>query len=53
MSDLYQLSITVNDTQYQRQVDPRLLLSDFLRQDRMVCAAPAPCFLMVCQSVPA
>ena len=33
MSDLYQLSVSVNDTEYQREVDPRLLLSDFIRQE--------------------
>ena len=31
MSDLTDISVTVNGTNYQRQVEPRLLLSDFLR----------------------
>ena len=48
MSDLYQLSITVNDTQYQRQVDPRLLLSDFLRQDLGLTGTHIGCEHGVC-----
>ncbi|NIP13954.1 MAG: 4-hydroxybenzoyl-CoA reductase subunit gamma, partial [Pseudomonadales bacterium] len=33
MNDLISISVTVNGTQYERTVEPRLLLSDFLRHD--------------------
>ena len=33
MSNLFGLEITINGTHYERTVEPRLLLSDFLRQD--------------------
>jgi len=48
MSDLYQLSITVNDKEYQRQVDPRLLLSDFLRQELGLTGTHVGCEHGVC-----
>ena len=33
MSNLHDISVTVNGTLYRRSVEPRLLLSDFLRHD--------------------
>jgi carbon-monoxide dehydrogenase small subunit len=33
MSDLYKVTVTVNSTRYERSVEPRLLLSDFLRHE--------------------
>jgi carbon-monoxide dehydrogenase small subunit len=48
MSDLYQLSITVNDKEYQRSVEPRLLLSDFLRHDLGLTGTHVGCEHGVC-----
>jgi carbon-monoxide dehydrogenase small subunit len=48
MSDLYQLSITVNDTDYQRSVEPRILLSDFLRHDLGLTGTHVGCEHGVC-----
>ena len=48
MSDLYHLSVTVNDTEYQREVDARLLLSDFLRQDLSLTGTHIGCEHGVC-----
>ncbi len=48
MSDLYQLSVKVNDTEYKRQVDPRLLLSDFLRQELDLTGTHIGCEHGVC-----
>ncbi len=48
MSDLYQLSITVNDTQYQRSIEPRTLLSDFLRHDLGLTGTHVGCEHGVC-----
>ena len=48
MSDLYQLSISVNDTKYQREVDPRLLLSDFIRQELGLTGTHIGCEHGVC-----
>ena len=48
MSDLYQLSVTVNDTEYKRQVEPRLLLSDFLRQELDLTGTHIGCEHGVC-----
>lgn len=33
MSDLYELDVTVNGKKYHQEVEPRLLLSDFLRHE--------------------
>jgi carbon-monoxide dehydrogenase small subunit len=33
MSNLFDLEMTINGTLYKRSVEPRMLLSDFLRQD--------------------
>ena len=48
MSDLYQLSITVNDTEYQRAIEPRILLSDFLRHDLDLTGTHVGCEHGVC-----
>lgn len=48
MSDLYQLSITVNDTQYQCTIEPRTLLSDFLRHDLGLTGTHVGCEHGVC-----
>jgi carbon-monoxide dehydrogenase small subunit len=48
MSDLYQVSVTVNDQQYQRQVEPRLLLSDFLRHELGLTGTHVGCEHGVC-----
>jgi aerobic-type carbon monoxide dehydrogenase small subunit (CoxS/CutS family) len=33
MSDKHRISVTVNGVKYEREVEPRLLLGDFLRED--------------------
>jgi carbon-monoxide dehydrogenase small subunit len=48
MSDLYQFSITVNDTEYQRSIEPRILLSDFLRHDLGLTGTHVGCEHGVC-----
>jgi carbon-monoxide dehydrogenase small subunit len=48
MSDSYQLSLTVNDTEYQREVDARLLLSDFLRHELGLTGTHVGCEHGVC-----
>ena len=48
MSDLYQLSVTVNEKQYQREVEPRLLLSDFLRHELGLTGTHVGCEHGVC-----
>ncbi len=48
MSELYQFSITVNDTEYQRAVEPRILLSDFLRHDIGLTGTHVGCEHGVC-----
>ena len=48
MSDLYQFSITVNDTEYQRTIEPRILLSDFLRHELGLTGTHVGCEHGVC-----
>jgi carbon-monoxide dehydrogenase small subunit len=48
MSDLFNLSVTVNGTQYSRDVEPRLLLSDFLRNDLGLTGTHVGCEHGVC-----
>ena len=48
MSDLYQFSITVNDTEYQRSIEPRILLSDFLRHELGLTGTHVGCEHGVC-----
>ena len=48
MSDLYQFSITVNNTEYQRTIEPRILLSDFLRHELGLTGTHVGCEHGVC-----
>ena len=48
MSDLFNLSLTVNGAAYECQVEPRLLLSDFLRQDLGLTGTHVGCEHGVC-----
>jgi len=48
MDNLFNLSITVNGILYERQVEPRLLLSDFLRHDLGLTGTHVGCEHGVC-----
>jgi len=48
MSELLDIAVTVNGTTYQRSVDPRLLLSDFLRHDLGLTGTHVGCEHGVC-----
>ncbi len=48
MSDRISISVTVNGTTYQRSVEPRLLLSDFLRHDLDLTGTHIGCEHGVC-----
>ena len=48
MSDLFQLTVIVNGTQYQRILEPRILLSDFLRHDLGLTGTHVGCEHGVC-----
>ena len=48
MSDLHEISLTVNGKSYQRKVEPRLLLSDFLRHDLNLTGTHVGCEHGVC-----
>ena len=48
MSDLFELTVTINATQYQRKVEPRILLSDFLRHDLGLTGTHIACEHGVC-----
>ena len=48
MSDLFDLTVTINSTQYQRRVEPRILLSDFLRHDLGLTGTHIACEHGVC-----
>ena len=48
MSDLFELTVTINATQYQRRVEPRILLSDFLRHDLGLTGTHIACEHGVC-----
>ncbi len=48
MSDLFEISVTVNGTRYERAVEPRLLLSDFLRHDLGLTGTHVGCEHGVC-----
>lgn len=50
MSDLFDIAVTVNGTQYERTVEPRLLLSDFLRHDLGLTGTHVGCEHGVCGS---
>jgi carbon-monoxide dehydrogenase small subunit len=48
MTDLFNLTITINGTQYERAVEPRLLLSDFIRHDLGLTGTHVGCEHGVC-----
>jgi carbon-monoxide dehydrogenase small subunit len=48
MSALYKVSLTVNGQAYEREVEPRLLLSDFLRHDLGLTGTHVGCEHGVC-----
>src|SRR4030067_3796143 len=48
MNGLYEVDLTVNGKNYQRQVDPRLLLSDFLRHELGLSGTHVGCEHGVC-----
>jgi len=48
MSHLFTVTLTVNGTQYQRTIEPRLLLSDFLRHDLGLTGTHVGCEHGVC-----
>jgi carbon-monoxide dehydrogenase small subunit len=48
MSALYKVSVTVNGERHERQVEPRLLLSDFLRHDLGLTGTHVGCEHGVC-----
>ena len=48
MSELFNVTVTVNGTRYERNVEPRLLLSDFLRHDLGLTGTHVGCEHGVC-----
>jgi carbon-monoxide dehydrogenase small subunit len=48
MTELYPVSITVNEKVYQRDVEPRMLLSDFLRHELGLAGTHVGCEHGVC-----
>ncbi|MBM3144591.1 MAG: (2Fe-2S)-binding protein [Chloroflexi bacterium] len=48
MSDLFNVNVTVNGTLYEREVEPRILLSDFLRHDLGLTGTHVGCEHGVC-----
>jgi len=48
MSEVMNITVTVNGTQYRRTVEPRLLLSDFLRHDLGLTGTHVGCEHGVC-----
>lgn len=48
MSDLYELDVTVNGKKYHQAVEPRLLLSDFLRHELGLTGTHVGCEHGVC-----
>lgn len=48
MNDLFNVTVTVNGTRYTRAVEPRLLLSDFLRHDLGLTGTHVGCEHGVC-----
>ncbi len=48
MNDRVSISVTVNSTQYERAVEPRLLLSDFLRHELGLTGTHVGCEHGVC-----
>jgi carbon-monoxide dehydrogenase small subunit len=50
VSDLHTISVTVNGTDYERTIEPRLLLSDFLRHELGLTGTHVGCEHGVCGS---
>lgn len=48
MNDLFNVTVTVNGTRYERTVEPRLLLSDFLRHNLGLTGTHVGCEHGVC-----
>ena len=48
MSDLFNVTVTVNGSRYERAVEPRLLLSDFLRHELGLTGTHVGCEHGVC-----
>jgi carbon-monoxide dehydrogenase small subunit len=48
MSDLFDITVTVNGAQYERSIEPRLLLSDFLRHELGLTGTHVGCEHGVC-----
>ena len=48
MSNLFDVEITINGTRYERAVEPRMLLSDFIRQDIGLTGTHVGCEHGVC-----
>jgi carbon-monoxide dehydrogenase small subunit len=48
MTDLFNLSVTINGRRYDRAVEPRLLLSDFIRHDLGLTGTHVGCEHGVC-----
>ena len=48
MSDLYEIAVTVNGREYHHSVEPRLLLSDFLRHELGLTGTHVGCEHGVC-----
>jgi carbon-monoxide dehydrogenase small subunit len=48
VSDLFNITVTVNGTQYERAVEPRMLLSDFLRHELGLTGTHVGCEHGVC-----
>jgi carbon-monoxide dehydrogenase small subunit len=48
VSELITIEVTANDVKYRREVEPRLLLSDFLRQDLALTGTHVGCEHGVC-----
>ena len=48
MSDQFSISLTVNGKEHQRSVEPRLLLSDFLRHELRLTGTHVGCEHGVC-----
>jgi aerobic-type carbon monoxide dehydrogenase small subunit (CoxS/CutS family) len=52
IADTHQITVTVNGKQYQRSVESRLLLSDFLRHDLLLAGTHVGCEHGVCGACP-
>lgn len=48
MSELFNITVTVNGTEYERAVEPRMLLSDFLRHELGLTGTHVGCEHGVC-----